>query len=392
MKKLFRFGICIVISVLSILSTFSQSASAQIDPEAALPIIHTVYTLSNATNNSVLRLLQREGKPFRQVGFATGGSGTGTFLDAPAPLALSPDGRFLVAVNPGSNNVSLFSVNQNNGNLTLTGQPAGTTGAIPGIQPIGVAISSTNKAYVLFAGFPGQGGSITAFSITSNGLVELSNAARSLSTNAQPFQIAVSPNNDLVVVTERTANVITAYSLDSTGRPGFAIPNPTPGISPLGITFNRLGFVFSADSVLGNVNSYFTNPAFSSVTPVSRNIKAAGQEGTARVVATFNSRFVYASNPLSRSISRFDANTGTGAITVGQAVAAQTDQWPFDLGLSPRDGSGAQFLYSLNRASLLTTAPQTIQLYRVNQTTGALTFVTTISGIPFTCNGLAARL
>ena len=392
MRNLLSLGICAFILALSQLFTFSQPVQAQIDPEASLPIIHTVYTLSNSPSNSVLRLLQRDGKPFRQVGFATGGSGTGTFLDAPAPLALSPDGKFLVAVNPASNNVSLFSVNQNNGNLTLVGQPTGTTGAIPGIQPIGVAISSINVAYVLFAGFPGQGGSITAFSITSNGLVELSNSAQSLSTNAQPFQIAVSPTNDLVVVTERTANLITAYSLDSTGRPGFPIPNSTPGTSPLGITFNRLGFVFNADSVLGNVNSYFTNPGFSSVTPVSRNIKAAGQEGTARVVTTFNSRFVYASNPLSRSISRFDANTGTGAITVGQAVAAQTDQWPFDLGMSPKDSSGNQFLYSLNRAALTTSAPATVQLFRVNQTTGVLTVVTTITGIPFTCNGLAARL
>jgi 6-phosphogluconolactonase len=385
--------VCLV-ALFSVL--FSSVASAQvIDPDASLPIIHSVYTLSNSSSNAVLRYQQKEGKPFKLASYPTGGNGTGSFLENAGALALSPNGQWMVAVNPASDNVSLFSVAAN-GALTLVGQPARTTGFPIGIFPASVVISNANIAYVLFQGTPGNTGSVTAFSITSSGLQAIANSGRSLTASASnPAQIALSPSQRALVVTEGFANRIDTILLDAAGRPvSEAIINPSGGSFPFGAAFNPLGTLFVAHSVSSCLESASVNTTNGFISPNTVCASPTGQEGTSRVGVTSNSKFVYVSNSISKTISRFASTTTppVGMLSLGASVAAQTDLNPFDISLSPATSTAPQFLYVLNRDRLSNGTPQTIQLFQVNANNGNLTFVTTITGIPFGVTGLVARL
>lgn len=358
----------------------ASSVQAQIDPNLSRPIIHIAYSLSNQQNNTVVRFLQRQDRAFITTSFPTGGAGSGVYEDVPAPLVLSPDKQFLCAVNPGSGTVSLFKVDTTNGNLTLIGQ-AGAS--VPfGATPVGVAISTRNVAYVVYRD---AGTSIAAFRLQATGISEISSSARSLFSPADALQIAVSPNADVLVVSQRTAGRLASFALDATGMPSL-FEQDFPANAPFGLAFNRRDFLFATDVQFGGLNAF----TVSSAGEVS-GVNAVGVGQTTRaVVPTQSDKFVFVSDPLERRIARFNTDTLTGRVSLSQAVAATTDQWPFDLALSPKTSTVPQFLYALNRAALDTTANQSIQVFSVDNTTGALSLVSTILGVPFTANGLVA--
>src|SRR3989454_10128051 len=89
---------------------------------------------------------------------ATGGTGTGSGLGSRGALALSDDGRWLFAVNAGSNDVSIFRVGP--AGLSLTSRiPSG------GTQPVSLTVHG-NLLYVLNGGVSGN---IAGFALDANG-------------------------------------------------------------------------------------------------------------------------------------------------------------------------------------------------------------------------------
>src|SRR3989449_4555545 len=89
---------------------------------------------------------------------ATGGTGTGSGLGSQGAVVLSVDGRWLFAVNAGSNDVSIFRVSP--AGLALTSRiPSG------GVQPISLTVHG-NLLYVLNGGVSGN---IAGFALDANG-------------------------------------------------------------------------------------------------------------------------------------------------------------------------------------------------------------------------------
>src|SRR5437667_8643792 len=118
----------------------AASSSAQQEPAGA------VYTLTNASSGNAVLVFARdaEGGLSPAGWFATGGLGTGVGLGNQGALALSPDNRWLFAVNPGSDDVSVFAVTDSG--LQLTDRlPSG------GRHPISVTVHK-RLLYVLNAG------------------------------------------------------------------------------------------------------------------------------------------------------------------------------------------------------------------------------------------------
>ena len=115
--------------------------------------------------------------------FATGGRGTGKpHLPSQSSIVLSDDGRRLLVVNAGSDELSLFAV-ENDG-LRLADRVASG-----GATPTSVAVSG-NLVYVLNNGTP----NIAGFRIDDGRLVELEGSARPLSAeDADPAQVVVQP-------------------------------------------------------------------------------------------------------------------------------------------------------------------------------------------------------
>ena len=76
---------------------------------AQFPGVKTFYTLTNdAADNEVQVGVSRFGQLFSVGRFSTGGTGTAAGLGSQGALATGGDGRYVVAVNPGSDDVTLF--------------------------------------------------------------------------------------------------------------------------------------------------------------------------------------------------------------------------------------------------------------------------------------------
>ena len=105
-----------------------------------------VYTMTNAaaSNSVVVYSRSADGTISAPAVILTGGAGTGSGLGSQGALALSDDGRWLLAVNAGSNDLTVFAVG--NSGLTITDRkPSG------GATPISVAVNK-DMVIVLNAG------------------------------------------------------------------------------------------------------------------------------------------------------------------------------------------------------------------------------------------------
>src|SRR5262249_20062702 len=168
-----------------------------------------VYVQTNdATDNEVIAFTRADDGTLAPLGrYSTGGRGTGApHLASAGSVVLSNDGRWLLVVNAGSDELSLFSV-----------QPDGLRMAdrvgSGGKKPTSVAVNG-DLVYVLNNGTP----SISGFHLTEGKLAAIPDSARSLSSaDADPAQVSFTPDGTVLIVTERGTNTISSYQIDERG-------------------------------------------------------------------------------------------------------------------------------------------------------------------------------
>src|SRR3954469_22178392 len=118
------------------------AGGAQANP---LPL-QAVYTQTNAAAGNAVEVLSRgdDGKLTLAGTYPTGGTGTSAGLGSQGAVALSEDGRVLLAVDAGSNDIASFHVERDGLHLV---------GRVPsrGVFPVSVTIHG-REAYVLNAG------------------------------------------------------------------------------------------------------------------------------------------------------------------------------------------------------------------------------------------------
>jgi 6-phosphogluconolactonase (cycloisomerase 2 family) len=171
-----------------------------------------VYVQTNdAARNEVIAFTRSENGALAPLGrYETGGRGTGApHLPSQNSLVLGDDGQWLLVVNAGSDDVSLFAVETDGLRLA---DIAGSGGSVP----TSVAISGA-LVYVLNNG----SANVAAFAIDGGRLIELDGSSRPLSSaGADPAQVAFSPDGRTLAVTERGTDSITAYAIDDRGYAG----------------------------------------------------------------------------------------------------------------------------------------------------------------------------
>lgn len=193
--------------------------------------IGSVYTLTNApSGNAVAVFNQSIDGSLTPAGTApTGGAGSGGGLGNQGAVVVSKDGRWLLAVNAGSDSVSVFRVQ--GGNLTLTDtEPSG------GGRPISVTIHG-DRVYVLNDAPPAN---ISGFRLSPSGmLTPIADSTRPLSTSdPDPAQVEFSPNGRVLVVTEKATDKISTYVVDADGRANGPFVQPSNGATPFGFAFH----------------------------------------------------------------------------------------------------------------------------------------------------------
>src|SRR5215813_1547411 len=158
-----------------------------------------VYTLSNDAGGNSLVVFDRrsDGSLVTATSVATGGLGSGAGLGTQGAVVLSDDGRWLIAVNPGSDDVSLFSLRPGRPALVDVA-PSGGDG------PASVTVRR-GLVYVLNTGDD----TISALRIRDHELQPVADSTRHLSgSGVGAAQVELSPNVRQLVATEKNTGLI----------------------------------------------------------------------------------------------------------------------------------------------------------------------------------------
>ena len=357
---------------------FLASSFAAGDAQAQAP--GALYIESNSPSaNTILKFDRNSDGSLAPSGeFATGGKGTGTGLGNQGGLLLTKGDRFLLAINSGSNDVSVLAVGEN-GLRLVDRKPSG------GLRPISIT-EDHGLVYVLNNGGAASGiDNISGFRISSRGyLTPIPGSTQTLSApSVGPAQIHFNEEGNSLIVTEKNTNTIDVYRVNDYGVAGNRISYPSNGATPFGFALGKRGQVFVTDAAGGAPNA----SAVSGYELSESGLKAiGGASATNRTSAcwaavTHDGRFVYSANTGDNTISAFSiAHDGTLSLLNDNGSAAPADGAPADLAFS----DGDRFLYVVNGAA------HSINAYAVHQD-GSLSPAGGISGLPAGSTGLAAR-
>jgi 6-phosphogluconolactonase (cycloisomerase 2 family) len=307
---------------------------------------------------------------------ATGGTGTGGGLGNQGAVTLTDDGRWLLVVNAGSNDVSVFAVRPNG--LQLTDRVSSG-----GMRPISVTTHG-NLVYVLNAGGDGN---IAGFSFGNDGsLTSLAGSSRPLSAaGVAPAQIGFDRGGDVLAVTEKASNMITTYLIGPNGLPSAPIANASAGQTPFGFSFDHRGRMVVSEAFGGAVDA-----STSSLYEVGRDGILRVLDGAVPttetaacwIIISQDGRFAYATNGGSGSVSGFQIGS-QGDLTLLDSDGRTGVAGP---GTTPLDGAisrGGRYLY------VLLAGTSEVGVFEVGAD-GGLTLSSTVAGLPAGANGMAA--
>jgi len=329
-----------------------------------------VYTLMNQVAGNAVAIFQRaaDGTLTAAGTVGTGGTGTGSGLGSQGALALSDDGRWLFAVNAGSNDVSILRVSPEGLSLTSRVSSGGTL-------PISVTVHN-QLLYVLNAG---GNGTITGFVLdNAGGATPIAGSTQALSgPGVGPAQVAFSPNGRWLIVTEKNTNKVDVYAVGADGVASGPTSTASAGGTPFGFFFGLRDEVFVSEAA-GTASSYVlgANGGLS----VASGAVSTHQDAPCWLVVTKDGRFAYTANAHSGTISGFAVGTD-GALTLLDAggVTAMVGAGNLDLALS----ANGRYLYQLRSSG-------PIVALRV-ESDGQLKAVGVVGNMPGSVAGLAAR-
>jgi 6-phosphogluconolactonase len=277
-----------------------------------------VYVQSNdAARNEVLAFSRSDDGGLTALGrYEAGGRGTGQpHLPSQSSIVLGGDGRWLLVVNAGSDDVSLFAVEADGLRLADRVGSGGTT-------PTSVAVAGS-LVYVL----NNASANIAGFTIEDGRFVELDGSSRPLSSDgADPAQIAFSRDGRTLAVTERATDSITTYAMDPRGYAVGPTTIKAAGKTPYGFDFTADGAMVVTEAFGGEVGaaaaSSYEITAAGTVAPVSGSVGDTRSE-VCWAAVTKDGRFAYVTNFGDGTVSSYEIGE-RGTLQLRSAVAGST--------------------------------------------------------------------
>jgi len=305
----------------------------------------------------------------------------------PSWVTISPNGRFLYAVNEVNSNLKGVS---NSGGLSAfsidrdkDGHPTGKLtflNELPtyGADPCYVTVDKTGK-YALVANY--TGGNLIAFRIRDDGNLDRQSALiwhaghganRQRQSSPHVHSVDLSPDNRFAYVDDLGIDSLLIYKFDdSKGTLSGNGPNSSkfdPGAGPRHFALHPSGkFAYVVSEMQGTVTAFSNNPTVGTlqrqqtVSTLPKDFK--GEIEDAEIEVHPNGKFLYASNRGDgNSIAVFTIDAEKGTLTPVEYTSTQ--------GKTPRsfeiDPTG-RLLFAANQKS------NNIVVFEIDQTTGRLT-------------------
>jgi 6-phosphogluconolactonase len=218
-----------------------------------------VYVMNNRLEGNTIVVLHRaqDGTLIKADEVSTGGLGSGPGPLPPAfggpgpgPLPLesqdsliAAEGRFLIAVNAGSNDISVLAVTP----TTLKLIDKASSG---GIFPVSVAYHDGLVYVVNLGGVPTLESSagtptMTGFRLDESGKLHPIPGSTRVTGDfgSSPADIVFSPDGRYLVVAERVTNLLDVFRMREDGVAGDKVVTASDGVTPFGMAFTHEGIL-----------------------------------------------------------------------------------------------------------------------------------------------------
>jgi 6-phosphogluconolactonase (cycloisomerase 2 family) len=292
-------------------------------------VVGHVYVNDNTIGTNTIAGFDRHADgtltPLPGSPFAAGGAGTGGGLASQGAIQVSSTGRYVIAVDAGSNDVSVLRIGAD-GALTLV--PHGVVGS-GGNTPVSVA-EHAGLVYVANAG--SSGSNYTGFTLGASGrLRPLTDSTFALPAGAQPGDVLFNPTATNLVGTRVGTSQIDSFSVGPDGRltPAADSPFAAQGPGPFGSEFrptdpNQLFVSNAHGGTLAGTVSAFSVAADGALSSIGVSPFADLQTAPCWVEITHDGQFLFTVNTASGSISRYSI-AQDGVLTLKGSTAVNTN-------------------------------------------------------------------
>jgi 6-phosphogluconolactonase len=328
------------------------AAAASASPAA--PVVGYTYIDGNTgTANTVdgfARHADGSVTPLPGSPFTIGGAGLGAGLASQGAIQATSDGRYLLAVDAGSSQISVLRVTAG-GVPVLVGHPVPSGGT----TPVSVAISASGLVYVANAGAGGSG--YSGFRLHPDGsLIPIPGSTVAVPDGSGLGDVFFNAIGDHLVGTRTGTSQIDSFVVLPDGHLLAAQGSPFPGqgLGQLGAEFSPARpsqlFVSNAHNGagLGTVSAY-RDGWFGRLSPVGSSPYPDEQTAPCWVEISHDGKYLFTVNTGSASISSYAINPG-GSLTLIGSTPITGGGADIDARLSPDgktlsvDGSGNHIL------------------------------------------------
>lgn len=299
---------------------------------------NTISGFSRSANGALTAL---PGSPF-----VAGGAGLGAGIATEGAIRTADDGQYLLAVDAGSNEISILRIGADGSLTPVPGSPF----ASGGVEPDSIAVNN-GLVYVSNTGVGGT--NYTGFTLSPGGqLHPIPGSTVTLPDGSGPGDVVLNGDNTRLVGTRVNTSLIDSFRLNRDERPHAAHGSPfaAQGVGPFGSEFRPTNpdqlFVANAhNDVAAGTTGHGTISAFNdapngTLSPIAGSPFADFQTAPCWLVVSPDGEYVYALDTGSAYISSYAiAQDGTLTLLSNTPVSSTPGVTGTDIALSAGGGT-----------------------------------------------------
>jgi 6-phosphogluconolactonase len=332
----------------------AMAAGLTLTASAAPDVAGHVYVNDNTAGSNSIAGFERhsDGSLVSLAGspFAAGGSGTGTIVGSQGALQLSEDGRYVLAVDAGSNQISVLRILPGGALIPVGGGPVSSGG----VEPVSIAVHGS-LVYVANEGdkTTGTGSNYTGFKLNAGGhLTPISGSTFGLANSANPGDILFNSTGTNLIGVETGTTDASTFRIDSfvvgaDGRitPAAGSPFPAQSAGPFGSEFSPVNpahlYVSNAHAGAGNGTvSAFDVASGGTLSSIGSSPFPDGQTAPCWVEISHDGVYLWTVNTASTTISTYRILAdGSLSYVTSTAFKSGVGIRPFDARLAPDGGT-----------------------------------------------------
>ena len=284
---------------------------------ASTPVVGHIYVNDNTAVANTIGAFDQHADgsltPAAGSPFAAGGAGTGTIIGSQGSIQATADGNWVLAVDAGSNQISVLAVGSA-GSLTPA---AGSPVSSGGIEPVSIAVHG-DLVYVANEGNGTTGSNYTGFRLADDGrLAPLPDSTIPLPPTALPGDILFNGTGKNLIgvevgTTDPSTFLIDSFMVGADGRltPSAGSPFPAEAAGPFGSAFSPADphhlYVSNAHggTANGSVSAFSVNPN-AKLKSITGSPFADEQTAPCWVEISHDGRYLFTVNTGSTTISRY---------------------------------------------------------------------------------------